>query len=346
MTTSREDRVALGRPSRERLFARFDPAAADLQRLGGLPSASQAAAVWDDIWHLDAHNSTAIEGNTLVLREVQVLLDQGRAVGAKDIKDYLEVLGYGAAAKWVYSQALGLETWTHEELVTMTEIRQIHTEAMSQVWDVAPHPDAASDEGPGRFRRHNIHAFGGGMTPPPWPDVSGQMRTWINRAWALRRDVRNGTVPASSLPLRLADLHAHFERVHPFIDGNGRTGRLVLNLMLVRLGWPPAIVFKRMGARYLAALDRADQGDVGPLAEMIARSVLDNLERLVFPNIAGPARMVPLASLAGPDVSLGALRRAADRGRLDAELGADGHWRSNKHAVDEYLSNRHRRLKA
>ena len=60
----------------------------------------------------DAHNSTALEGNTLVLREVEELLDRGRAVGSKDLKDYLEVLGYGRAARWVYSQALRRRTGT------------------------------------------------------------------------------------------------------------------------------------------------------------------------------------------------------------------------------------------
>jgi len=56
------------------------------------------------------------------------------------------------------------------------------------------------------------------------------------------------------LPLTLARLHCSFERIHPFIDGNGRVGRLVLNLILVRLGWPPAIIYKRARDRYLTAL--------------------------------------------------------------------------------------------
>jgi len=79
-----------GRPRRADVYARFEAAAADLARLGGLPSPVEAAGIWDDIWHLEAHNSTAIEGNTLILREVEVLLDTGRAVGAKELRDYLE----------------------------------------------------------------------------------------------------------------------------------------------------------------------------------------------------------------------------------------------------------------
>jgi fido (protein-threonine AMPylation protein) len=85
----------------------------------------------------------------------------------------------------------------------------------------------------------------------------------------------------------------NFERIHPFIDGNGRTGRLVLNLVLVRLGFPPEIIFKREREGYLKGLDQADNGDPGRLAEQIARSVVDNLHRLVVPNIAGPSRIVP-----------------------------------------------------
>ena len=326
-----------------RFTARFESAANDLKRLGGLPSPSEAAGIWDDIWHLEAHNSTALEGNTLILREVQVLLDTGRAVGAKELKDYLEVTGYADAAKWVYTQAHTAHDWDSSGLITVTEIRHIHTVAMSAVWDVAPHPEADPQEGPGSFRRHDLNLFGGGMTPPPWTQIRSQLHGWIHTAVELGQHTAAGALPVHELPLRLARLHCSFETIHPFLDGNGRAGRLLLNLLLVRLGWPPAIIFKRSRDRYLDALDRADHGDDGPLAELIARSVLDNLQRLVVPHIAGPARLIPLQSLAGPTISYPALRQAATRGRLEAEIGSDGLWRSNQHAVDTYLANRHQR---
>lgn len=332
-----------GRPKRETVYHRFAAAIAELQRFGGLPRPAEAAAIWDDIWHLEAHNSTAIEGNTLVLREVAMLLDQGRAVGAKDIKDYLEVVGYGAAARWVYAQAVEPGAWQADELITVTEVRHVHHEAMSPVWEVAPHPDAGPREGPGAFRRHDIQAFPGGMKPPPWIDVPAQLATWVTDATKLGMHTSDGCIPAAEVPVELARLHCQFERIHPFIDGNGRVGRLLLNLLLVRLGYPPAIVFKRHRSRYLAALDRADNADPGALAELIARSVIDNLHRFVVPNIAGPARLVPLRSLAGPDASYDALRQAARRGRLDAELSSDGTWRSSRHAVAAYLAARNRR---
>ena len=111
-----------------------------------MPRPGEAGPIWDDIWHLEAHNSTAIEGNTLVLREVEQLLDAGRAVGAKPLKDYLEVLGYGEAARWVYDQASGAGAYPSEELVTVTEVREVHRLALGRVWSLAPHPAAGQTE--------------------------------------------------------------------------------------------------------------------------------------------------------------------------------------------------------
>lgn len=333
-----------GRPSRATVFRRFDSAITDLYRYGGLPSPDESNAMWADIWHLEVHNSTAIEGNTLTLREVETLLAEGRSVGAKPLADYLEVNGYGTAARWVYRQARDVTTISGAfHLVTVTEIRQIHAEAMQPVWTVRPHPDALPDEAPGGFRRHDIHPFGGGMRPPPWLDVPPQLSDWVGQANDFAIDVDRGAVDPADVPLHAADLHASFERIHPFLDGNGRVGRLVLNLLLVRLGYPPVIVFKQNRNAYLAALDQADKGNPGPLAELLARSMIDNVQRLVVPNIAGPARMVPLQSLVRDDMSYDALRQAARRGRLDADVGSDGVWRSSRRAVDEYVADRYRR---
>ena len=119
-----------------------------------------------------------------------------------------------------------------------------------------------------------------------------------------------------------------------------RTGRLLLNLILVRLGYPPAIIYKRDREKYLHALRRADDGDSGQLGEFLARAILDNLYRFVVPAVAGPARLVPLAALADDRINANALRTAAIRGRLNATRGPDGQWRSSRKWVDEYLHSR------
>jgi Fic family protein len=284
---------------------------------------------------LEAHHSTALEGNTLVMREVEALLERGRAVGSKPLKEYLEVTGYANAARWVYAQATEPGDWSRDDLLSIQTVRHVHHVAMAAVWQVAPHPDATDRESPGQFREHDIAPFSGGMKPPTWPLVPARIEQWVTKvnrsAFELVR--HESTRP---LPEFLAELHNDFECVHPFIDGNGRAGRLLLNLVLVRLGYPPIIVFKQQREQYLTAMEKSDNGDHGPLGELLARAMYDNLNRFIVPNVAGPARLVPLAALVDERFSIAALRQAATRGRLDAVQGPDSIWRSNKLAVDAY----------
>lgn len=332
-----------GRPSRATIYERLDRALSELAtRYGGLHDPKEAQTIWKDIWHQEAHHSTALEGNTLVLREVQALLDQGRAVGAKPLREYNEVRGYADAAHWVYRQALEPGDWHDGQLLTITEVRHVHRQAMTPVWDVAPHP-ATAGEGPGSFREHDIQPFPGGMTPPTWPVVPARLQQWVDDVRTLGRRVDGRERLGRPLPEELASLHNEFERIHPFIDGNGRAGRLVLNLILVRLGYPPVIIYKRQRDAYLLAMRRADGGDHGALGELIARAMHDNLNRFIMPNLAGPARWVPLAALVDSSLTLAALRQAAQRGRLDAVQGPDGVWRSSRDAVNAYRMSRHRR---
>ncbi len=88
------------------------------------------------------------------------------------------------------------------------------------------------------------------------------------------------------------------------------------------------IVQKRDRTRYLA-LRAAYAGSPGALAELLARAVLDNLYRFIVPAVAGPSRLVPLAALATKETSVVALRNASQRGRLRAQRGDDGQWRSS-----------------
>lgn len=331
-----------GRPPRSRYFDQFVAALADLESCGGLPLPSEAKDIWDDLWHREVHHSTAIEGNTLVLNEVKVLLEQGRTVGAKDLKDYLEVTGYAKAARWVYDRAHTHRDPARHELITVQEVREIHYRAMTDVWQQFPHRDALPSESPGNFREHDIHPFGGGMQPPMHPIVPSELSLWTDAVRALGDRLLDGAVELQTIPLELARIHSEFERVHPFIDGNGRAGRLALNLILVRLGWPPAMVFKSDRARYLAALNRADHGDAAPLGELIARSVVANVHWLL-PEIAGPAKTVPLQVLADDQFSYAALKQAATRGRLEAHRGADGVWRSTRRAIQTYDNSRYKR---
>lgn len=303
--------------------------------MGGLPSPLEAVDIWRGIWFEEAHHSTALEGNTLVLKQVEALLEEGRAVGDKDLREYMEVRGYADAADWVYRQALSPDRWDGTTL-TLTEVREVHRVAIGPAWDVAPHPDATDRERPGHFREHEIHPFPGGMVPVSWALVPPELDHWL-------QDVNALEPRTEAFPEELAHLHCRFEQIHPFLDGNGRTGRLLLNLVLVRLGYPPVIVYKRQRPEYLQALRRADAGEAGQLGELIARSILDNLYRFIVPAVAGPARLVPVAALADAELTASALRVAARRGRLQATQGPDGQWRSSRNWVEDYRRSRYRR---
>lgn len=331
-----------GRPPRQRYFEQFAAALEDITRCGGLPTPEEARDTWRDLWHREVHHSTAIEGNTLVLKEVATLLDTGRAVGAKQHKEYLEVLGYGRAASWVYVNSHENRDPRHHDLITVTEVREAHYRAMKEVWTVYPHPDALPGEEPGHYRLHDIHAFDGGMTPPSHVQVSSDLDLWARDVRSFGDRILARDVAAEDIPYELARIHQRFEAIHPFIDGNGRTGRLALNLILVRLGWPPAIIYKGDRAKYLDALDRADKGDEGPLAELLSRSVVASAHHLLK-DIAGPAKTVPLATLADDELALPALKQAAVRGRLEAHRGTDGVWRSTRKAVEAYKAQRYSR---
>ena len=80
--------------------------------MGGLPNRLEASDIWRGIWFEEAHHSTAIEGNTLALKQVEALLAEGRAVGDKQLAEYMEVRGYANAADWVYGQAIEPGEWS------------------------------------------------------------------------------------------------------------------------------------------------------------------------------------------------------------------------------------------
>lgn len=174
------------------------------------------------------------------------------------------------------------------------------------------------------------------MQPPTWALVDSEMAGWLDQARAL--EPRSATFPED-----VAMLHCRFEQIHPFLDGNGRTGRLILNLLLVRMGYPPAIIYKNQRTTYLSCLRRADSGDSGALAEFLVRAILQNLYKFIVPAVAGPSRVVPLAALASDQISANALRTAATRGSLEAVKGPDGQWRSSKRWVEDYLQSRYQR---
>src|SRR5260370_7771334 len=100
------------------------------------------------------------------------------------------------------------------------------------------------------------------MKPPAHPQVPALVRDWVDSVVGLPRD-------SSPTAEAVAARHATFERIHPFIDGNGRVGRLLMNLLLVRLGYPPAIIQKPLPDPYLEPFNRPYRGHPVPLGHTI-----------------------------------------------------------------------------
>jgi Fic family protein len=327
----------VGRPKQTAIFEQFVAVQDELQKYGGLPSLDKAADIWDEIWMVEAHNSTGLEGNTLTLREVRTLLEANKASGGEKLREYIEVLCYANAAKWVYSQAR-MPSMISGEIITLTEIRHIHEQLVRLVWEVDPPKQLLQNEGPGSFRQHDIKRFSEGMQPPGFTLVPPMMDEWLSTT-----NEQIKAAYADELPLVLAKIHNRFEQIHPFRDGNGRCGRLALNLILVRLGFPPCIILKTRRAQYLKALQTADNGSCKRLAEIIARGVIDNIHRFIIPSAMNDKSLVRLESLVTKECSYSMLRQAALRGRLQAKLGSDGKYYSSQEALSEYQKSKYRR---
>jgi hypothetical protein len=316
----------------------LEKAREDLARAGGLPEPIVVGDIWSDIWKEETHHSTAMEGNSLARQQVEQLLEGGIVTGPrKELREYLEVQAYGDAARWVYTHARFSAYERPERIITETDIRQIHELVVKTVWAHFPPDPMLPNEGPGAYRKSELEELRPGLYPAPPPEIPSRLFNWVESA---------NDPPADDCNFmeHLGRLHSAFERIHPFRDGNGRVGRLVLNLLLVRNGFPPAVIYSRQRDTYLQGLRKADEGELGPLGELFARAVTHSIHRFLLPALSGPHSVVPLAALADEQISKTALLSAAQRGRLQA-YNVDG-WYSTRHWVNEYLADRRQGRKA
>ncbi|HKW92094.1 MAG TPA: Fic family protein [Methylomirabilota bacterium] len=286
--------------------------------LGGLPRAVEADEILHAIWLDDVHHSTAIEGNTMTRAQVADLVERGRA--SAGLIENLEVKGYADAADWVYRHA---PDYSHVPVGTVSEV---HKRALKLAWDLEP--PATRDEA-GAWRKTSVAVRSVKVSVPA--AIPADLGAWSASTSKLAD--RHPVVHA-------AIHHAWFERIHPFTDGNGRVGRLLLNFMLIQRGYPPAVILKSQRPRYLRALQLADDGNPNPLTEVIARAVSGTLTRFLIPSLAGAAKLIPLSALAaqGP-YPVQYLRLLVFEGKLRAVR--DGHlWLSSRKWLDDYIAAR------
>lgn len=236
-----------------RLQQRIDEKWARLDEARPLPAAivrrldAQLAIEW-------TYNSNAIEGSTLTLRETQLILETGLTIGGKSLCEHFEVINHRAAIAYVEALVTGSEP------VTPFQVRQIHKLVLTNI----------DDEEAGQYRRVPVRIGGTAHVPPPAWEVARQMDAWS--AW-LQQDA------LILHPVEMAArAHHGIAAIHPFIDGNGRTARLVMNLLLLRHGYPPAIILWINRRQYYRVLAQADRGRSDSLTNFVARAVERSLD--------------------------------------------------------------------
>ena len=178
------------------------------------------------------YNSNAIEGNTLTLKETKVVLE-GITVGGKSVKEHLEAINHRQAIQYLQ------EILQKKENINEEQIKKIHTLILKKI---------DSDKA-GTYRTENIFITGAKHTPPAHHLVADQMKEFTQKYKTQWQNLH----PAE----RSALLHIEFVKIHPFIDGNGRTARLLQNFELMKEGFPPIIIKKEQRLPYYEALDKA-----------------------------------------------------------------------------------------
>ncbi len=200
------------------------------------------------------YNSNAIEGNTLTQSETELVLSQGITIGGKTLQEHLEVVGHKAAIDYIEALAQS------QSPIGEWEIKQIHNLILRAI---------APTEA-GRYRQLDVRAAGTEYQYPAHyrvDELMGEFVRWLEAARAQLHPVRYA-----------AEAHLRFVSIHPFRDGNRRTGRLLMNLLLLRLGLPIVVISQAERAAYIDGLVAAQQGgEDGKLVGLVARGVRASL---------------------------------------------------------------------
>ncbi|MEN6470145.1 MAG: Fic family protein [Clostridiaceae bacterium] len=232
------------------LFSRIDGLKAELNRRRPLTQ-SELKRLQEEFLVEFTYNSNAIEGNTLTLRETALALE-GVTIDQKPLKDHLEAIGHRDAFLYVQQLVTG------KEAVSERSIKDIHSLVLL---------DRPEDKG--KYRSIPVRIMGAYHEPPQPYLVAVQMEQLL----ADHEKAKTHSIEKAAL------FHLRFEGIHPFIDGNGRTGRLLLNLMLMQQGYPPINVKFTDRRRYYACFDSYyGDGSAQPMVSMVAEYLEERLK--------------------------------------------------------------------
>jgi Fic family protein len=197
------------------------------------------------------HESNAIEGNSLTLRETELVLSKGVTVSGKPLKDHIEALNLAKAWQQVKAMA------KPDAVLTERDLLDLHRIVLTRV----------KDDFAGSYRTGAVRIAGSNHVPPnpiKVPDLMEELFT----------DIQAITDPVE----RAAKLHHGIARIHPFTDGNGRTARLAMNFVLLATGYPPISIPTDLRQAYYNALEAADSGDFNTWLDFLTEQLDHELD--------------------------------------------------------------------
>ena len=266
------------------------------------------------------YNSNAIEGNSLTLRETYLVLQEGMTIKGKPLKDHLEAKDHKEALDFLYDLVS-----QKQHTISGHLIRQLHQLVVRET----------EREWAGKYRNGSVIIGGASHTPPDAVDVPRQMDDLIR---AFKKNEKQ------MHPVELAGwFHHMMVYIHPFFDGNGRTARLAMNVILMRRGYPLVIILKNDRKKYYRVLQMADKGNDAPLVLFIAQAVERSLD--VYLRAFGKIKEGKLLTLAevsrGTPYSPKYLNLLARTGKIDASKKGRV-WYTTKEAIENYRNGRQR----
>lgn len=264
------------------------------------------------------YNSNAIEGNSLTLKETFWVIQEGITVKEKPLKDHLEAKNHKEALEYLYD----LIDVEKKHAISAQLIRELHHLVVQ---------DSQRDIA-GKYRDGDVIISGSDHKPPHHYEVENKMNGFVKQ---FNENENLHSIEKAAL------MHHQLASIHPFWDGNGRTSRLIMNLLIMKAGFPIGIILKNDRKRYYRVLQLADKGSYKPLCAFIAQAVIRSLN--IYLEILKPNKEVENISLKElskeSPYSAAYLRKLATQGKLEA-FKKNRNWLSSKNALDHYMKNR------
>lgn len=267
------------------------------------------------------YNSNSIEGNTLTLQETQMVLQEGITVKGKSLREHFEAKNHEKAINYLFS----IVDDSYE--IRAIDILSIHSLVLNMI----------EEDFAGRIRNGGVRISGANFVPPNANKVSDFLDELIDFV---------NTNPMQLNDIELATIFHHkFVWIHPFFDGNGRTVRLAMNLLLMRKGFPPAIILSNDRKKYYEALNQANNGNYQKLMLLMCQAQERTLNIYLsslpdndydFQEISNIVNE-PNLPYSQEYVSL-----LARQGKIDAHKEGRN-WYTTKKAIEDYIENRQRK---